>query len=475
MGLHYLFGLCLAVFSVSAIAAGPVSTEVAAGTTTYRVVNTTVKTPPNVTLSAAKDITPYVEKLPNKGLAQAAQGRLIVAQKAAFVPVSGFFNVSGAVVKSGAKTFFRTASRATVLGAGLQALLDTADWAFNDDGVLVHPLPIAGSPALKPRQIVLSDYPVHALAPSQVYISKEDEPNPRSVPGWFESGGKPFWFYAVENLGFTHRYWAFPDQLMDSKNNMAYLTAYSNSGPNEYWQDVGGYDYDFVAVEVPVTEQDISDAVESSYEPEPDDWKNLFPFIYPDGFTLNQPLPTLALAPSVSTSTDNSTGETTVTEINTSYDFSVSENGSSQPSLEVDETTRKVVYVNGVPVSDTTTSTTSKPSPGDESGSPSFELPSFCTWASVVCEWLDWTQEPLDDDLDLSQIITDDDFERDYSFSFGSSTCPEPIVFNVDFINQSVELSYQPACDLAGYAKPFVLISAYVFAIYIALGVVRNG
>ena len=205
----------------------------------------------------------------------------------------------------------------------------------------------------------------------------------------------------------------------------------------------------------------------------------MFPYIQPDTFTLTTPIPSLELSPVVSTSTNNQTGETTVTESTTSVDFDVSDNNTSQPSITVNETTTENVYVNGDLVSSDTNTTVVNPPSSGSSTSPSsgsdFELPSFCSWAGAVCDWFDWTQEPIDDDVDLSQIINDEDFERSYSINFGSNSCPEPVSINIAYLNKTVELSYEPACELMGYARPFVLISAYLFAIYIGLGVVRNG
>ena len=247
MGLHYLFGFCFALFSFSALAAGPVSTEVAAGTTTYKVVNTTVRTPPNVTLSSARDITPYVEKIPNKGLAQSAQGRLIVAQRAASVPVTGFFNVSGAVVKSGAKSFLRTAGKASVVGLGLQALLDTADWAFNDDGQIVAPLPSAGNPKPVTREVALT-YPVVANGGTGYLVDKLVEPEMRQVPAWYTLNGQPRWFYAGFDLPWGFQYYYFPDTLNSTIGGVqktVYLDAYFNAGQNDNQSSsVGAYSLD---------------------------------------------------------------------------------------------------------------------------------------------------------------------------------------------------------------------------------------
>lgn len=182
------------------------------------------------------------------------------------------------------------------------------------------------------------------------------------------------------------------------------------------------------------------------------------------------------------THTDVSTGSVTVTQTTVEIEAdSAFDNPTKTITTTTTETITETVYKDGNKVSETTTTNkipgvppVQVPAPGQGQGS--FELPSFCSWATVVCEWLNWTKEPINDsEPDLSSILTDEDFERSYNISFGSSSCPEPISLNIAFLSKTVELSYEPVCDLATYAKPLVLISAYIFAIYIGLGVVRNG
>lgn len=483
MAISYLRWFCAAVFSFPLVvfAAGPVSTEVAAGTTTYRVVSNTVRTPSNVSVSAARDITPYVEKISGRGLAQSAQGRLIVAQRAASVPLSGFFNVSGAVVKSGAKSFLRTAGKASVVGLGLQALLDTADWVFDDDGQIVAPLPSAGNPKPVTREVALT-YDAVANGGTGYLVDKLVESEMRQFPAWYTLNGQPRWFYAGFDLPWGFQYYYFPDTLNVSIGGVqktVYLDAYYDAGSNDNQSNsVGAYSLDEpVAGLQPVTDEQLEAGIDEFYEPEPSDWPELFPYIEPDTFTLS-PLPSLSLEPEITTSVDNITGETIVTESQTTLDFDVSENNTSQPEVSVSESTTTKRYKNGVLVSSTSDTVVSNPLPsgsGSPPAPPAAELPAFCSWASVICDWIGWTQEPIDDDVDLSSILIDiDDFERSKDISFGAKSCPADIPLEIDFIDKTVMLSFRWFCELAEIIYFMVMAAAYVSAAYITLGVVRG-
>ena len=87
-----------------------------------------------------------------------------------------------------------------------------------------------------------------------------------------------------------------------------------------------------------------------------------------------------------------------------------------------------------------TTSTTTNPdgSTSTETGSSSseFSLPAFCDWASVVCDWLDWTKEmPEEETKDFESQIDDQGiFSRTFDNIFSlSGECPPdiPVSFSI--------------------------------------------
>lgn len=117
----------------------------------------------------------------------------------------------------------------------------------------------------------------------------------------------------------------------------------------------------------------------------------------------------------------------------------------------------------------TTTTTTSTSTTNIE-----FELPAFCDWASTVCEWLGWTQEPLEQDTELD--IPDPELpEIDTDISF-SGECPAdrtvyfpmPLGKNLEFT-----LSYQLLCEPLEQAKP-VLIAVGLFLSALIVGGLRQ-
>lgn len=117
----------------------------------------------------------------------------------------------------------------------------------------------------------------------------------------------------------------------------------------------------------------------------------------------------------------------------------------------------------------TTTTTTSTSTTNIE-----FELPAFCDWASTVCEWLGWTQEPLEQDTELD--IPDPEIpEIDTDISF-TGECPAdrtvyfpmPLGKNLEFT-----LSYQLLCEPLEQAKP-VLIAVGLFLSALIVGGLRR-
>lgn len=118
----------------------------------------------------------------------------------------------------------------------------------------------------------------------------------------------------------------------------------------------------------------------------------------------------------------------------------------------------------------TVTGTTTTPAVGSDT-------PSFCIYATVVCDFIDWFKsdpvEPEGSNWTVAGMITENEIEvESYSSGLGSGSCPNPESFSV--LGGSFEYSYQPICDLAGTARIFVLLFAYLSSIYILLGMKRS-
>lgn len=519
MGLYYLFGLCFAFFSVSALGALPSTAyELDLINQRYSFNNSSVSTPLNVRAFAAND--PRIITKTSQGLNQSAGGRLSVGvpsgKPVINAPFRGSFNVSTPILKNAAKGFARSLpylGTALLAVEGIDYVIENTEWFLDDDGILVKAvgsgdwLPsdleiVNGYPSSFPSDWPnnLGYYDIGRKRSTVFYSSGVQGPAPShsqydvgEVAACSEFSGAQFYGaiscivlgqYVLDEPNYsrttystavTFSHYGEPERspVFASLRNDWFDPAWSNYGrvwavPSE------GEGQEFLAV----TNAELDSAIDSFYDPFVSDWPDLFPFISSPEMVVIEPLDSIALGPVVSSQTQGDS--VVVTEVTPSYDFAVSPSTPAVPipSVSVDYLEDVKTYIDGLLESSSQTQTSFSPSPSvstpPSSDSP-FELPSFCSWAGPLCEWLDWTREPLDDDIDLTQIINDDDFERSYSIDFGSNVCPEPVSIDIAYLDKTIELSYQPACDLMGYARPFVLISAYLFAIYIGLGVVRNG
>lgn len=181
--------------------------------------------------------------------------------------------------------------------------------------------------------------------------------------------------------------------------------------------------------------------------------------------------PSSVTGPETTTTTTTSTGDTVVTTTQTTTNISYGDT-----TVTATNTTVTNTYTNGNHTSTETTTETpgelpvTQPSPGGAAA----EWPGFCEWASIVCEWIGWTQEEPPAEPDLPQVI-DDDFYQEKTIQFGSKTCPPDYEINIPFINSTVAVPMQPLCDFAGIIYYMVMAAAYIIAAYITIGVARNG
>lgn len=102
--------------------------------------------------------------------------------------------------------------------------------------------------------------------------------------------------------------------------------------------------------------------------------------------------------------------------------------------------------------------------------------PSFCSWASVVCDFIDWVRS--DDFLKKPLVPPDVPYvdklpqAKTWSSGLGEGACPSPTTLPIEFsgYKTSVEISYQPFCDFAALMRPVVIVIATILAAYIAGG-----
>lgn len=176
--------------------------------------------------------------------------------------------------------------------------------------------------------------------------------------------------------------------------------------------------------------------------------------------------PASSQGPSTSTSSSDATGTHTSTTT-TTYNYNY-----GPTTITTTTTTTTNNYTNGSPTGSTTTTTT----PGEQTtstggGGGASDWPEFCTWAKVVCDFIDWFKTPFDASEVEWPLIEDQDFEEEFEFNLPSQ-CPEPYTINLQLF-PPVTFSWQPFCDLASMIRPLVLASAAIFAAFITLGIAR--
>ena len=108
------------------------------------------------------------------------------------------------------------------------------------------------------------------------------------------------------------------------------------------------------------------------------------------------------------------------------------------------------------------------PKPKDDGG---FELPPFCSWASKVCDFIDWFK---DDDLPKNELppidIKDlpiDQSAADKKYYDAKAQCPSPEKIALAF--GTIDFDYTNICNFFTKIAPFIMASAYLTGAFIVL------
>lgn len=229
----------------------------------------------------------------------------------------------------------------------------------------------------------------------------------------------------------------------------------------------------------PLTESYLDDSLEN-YEPDVTDAPIVLLSGEPETISLTTPEP--ANLPATTTTSTDSQGKTTTTIKNAVITYNILNNNSSSPSIESTITETSNTYDETANLVESMTSTTTNnavaPDPFVQSPpSVGVEIPPFCTWASIVCDWIGWTKEGIEgEEPDLINLISE--FEPDesqYNSGIGSGSCPAPMSLNIGIINRTVEVSYQPFCDFLDMIRPLVIAGAWLLSAFMYVGVLRRG
>ena len=112
-------------------------------------------------------------------------------------------------------------------------------------------------------------------------------------------------------------------------------------------------------------------------------------------------------------------------------------------------------------------------SPNDPAPQPSgqgSELPAFCEWAGVVCDFITWYKDEGDALEEVPMPFEESDEIQMQEWSSGQSggSCPAPLSTNA--YGETVEFSYEPMCDFAEYMYGILIAMASISAGFIIFG-----
>ena len=149
--------------------------------------------------------------------------------------------------------------------------------------------------------------------------------------------------------------------------------------------------------------------------------------------------------------------------------------------LEASSTT-KPADADAAATANTATGTQTQNPTKPETTDLALEFPAFCGWAPIVCEFAQTATQSIADAkaeyADKPQENTDTELEIpdpeeqsiDSDISFGGS-CPATLTSQVNFmgINETIEFSFEPVCEIAEFIKPVVIsVSAFSAALIVA-------
>ena len=120
---------------------------------------------------------------------------------------------------------------------------------------------------------------------------------------------------------------------------------------------------------------------------------------------------------------------------------------------------------------ETKTTTTTDPVTGNQTttgtSTGSLQLPAFCSWAAIVCDWINWTkEEPQEPELkpvfeEISVPYTP------FSIAKFNAQCPPDENLSLNLMGQEMSFVFpmKPFCDFFSGIKPFVIALASFWAV----------
>ncbi|WP_228254460.1 virulence factor TspB C-terminal domain-related protein [Acinetobacter johnsonii] len=121
---------------------------------------------------------------------------------------------------------------------------------------------------------------------------------------------------------------------------------------------------------------------------------------------------------------------------------------------------------------DTKTETTTDPATGNQTttgtSTGSLELPAFCDWAGIVCDWINWTKEEPDEPEQPKPVFEEINVPfTPFSIAKFNAQCPPDENLSLNLMGQEMSFVFpmKPFCDFFSGIKPFVIALASFWAV----------
>lgn len=107
-----------------------------------------------------------------------------------------------------------------------------------------------------------------------------------------------------------------------------------------------------------------------------------------------------------------------------------------------------------------------------DDGSP---WPSFCGWATVVCDFIDWFKDGDGEDVALPEKELEIQPSQ-WSSGISGGSCPaaEAVTVGVAGVSGDISFDWQPLCTLATSLRPFLIAICMMVAAFIVAGVRKS-
>lgn len=121
---------------------------------------------------------------------------------------------------------------------------------------------------------------------------------------------------------------------------------------------------------------------------------------------------------------------------------------------------------------ETKTTTTTDPVTGNQTttgtSTGSLQFPAFCTWAAIVCDWINWTKEEPNEPEEPKPVFEEINVPlTPFSIAKFNAQCPPDENLSLNLMGQEMSFVFpmKPFCDFFSGIKPFVIALASFWAV----------